>query len=92
MSHQYSIAQARDHFTQIVQEAEDGEPVQITRRGKTVAVLMSHEAYQHLATQHAHFGEALESFRETYQVQELDIIPEQVFGVRDLTLGREVSF
>jgi prevent-host-death family protein len=92
MFHQYSIAQARDHFTQIVQEAEEGSPVQITRHGKTVAVLLSHAAYQRLSTQHSHFGEALKSFREAYQVQDLEIDSGQIFDVRDRSVGREVSF
>lgn len=92
MPHQYSIAQARDQFTQIVQKAEDGEPVQITRRGQPVAVLLSHSAYQRMTLLKPYFGEALESFRDSFEIQTLDINPEQVFSVRDRTPGREVCF
>ena len=92
MTHQYSIAQARDRFTRIVQEAEAGEPIQITRRGKPVAVVLSQEAYQHLTSTQNPFGENLDSFRKTYQIEELEIDPDQVFDVRDSTLGREVNF
>ena len=38
---QYSIAQARDRFTQLVHEVEQGETVEVTRRGQRVAVLVS---------------------------------------------------
>ena len=35
-----SIAEARDTLTRLIQRAEAGEPVHITRRGKPVAVLV----------------------------------------------------
>ncbi|MCG8368696.1 MAG: type II toxin-antitoxin system prevent-host-death family antitoxin [Pseudanabaenales cyanobacterium] len=38
---QYSIAQARDRFTQLVHEVEQGETVEGTCRGQRVAVLVS---------------------------------------------------
>ena len=60
MSNQYSIAQARDRFTRLVQEAESGQAVQITRRGQPVAVLLSVETYQHLSSSQAKFGDNLE--------------------------------
>jgi prevent-host-death family protein len=40
-----SIAKARDTLTRLIQKAESGEPVHITRRGKPVAVLVSEEDY-----------------------------------------------
>ena len=39
MSKQYSIAEARDNFPRVVHEAETGEAVELTRRGKPVARL-----------------------------------------------------
>ncbi|MEL7476758.1 MAG: type II toxin-antitoxin system Phd/YefM family antitoxin [Cyanobacteria bacterium J06555_12] len=92
MSAEYSIAQARDRFTQLVQQAETGETVQITRRGKPVAVILSQDDYQRLKSKQTEFGEDLEAFREAHRIAELDIEPEQIFGDRDRTPGREVSF
>ncbi|MDB5971597.1 MAG: Antitoxin [Hydrocarboniphaga sp.] len=43
-----SIAQAKDRLTELLYEAEDGRPVQVTRRGKAVAVLMSESEYERL--------------------------------------------
>lgn len=42
---QYSIAQARDRFTQLVHEVEQGSAVEVTRRGRRVAVLVSAKEY-----------------------------------------------
>ena len=92
MSTEYSIAQARDRFTQLVQQAETGDPVQITRRGKPVAVILSQDEYQRLKSKQAEFGDDLEAFRKAHRIEELDIEPEQIFGDRDRTSGREVSF
>ena len=43
-----SIAQARDSLTELLYEAEEGKPVQVTRRGKAVAVLLSEAEYERL--------------------------------------------
>jgi prevent-host-death family protein len=37
----YSIAQAKDHLSKLINEAEAGEQVTITRHGKPVAYLRS---------------------------------------------------
>lgn len=92
MSDQYSIAEARDNFAQVVHTAEQGKSVEITRRGKPVAVVLSLEEYQRLTNQ-LRFGEGLEAFRQKYQVQNLDIDPDNIFeDVRDKTTGHEVEF
>ena len=43
-----SIAEAKNQLTRIVQEAETGESVHITRHGKPVAVLVSETEYERL--------------------------------------------
>ena len=35
------IAEAKNSFARLVHQAEQGEPVHLTRRGKTVAVILS---------------------------------------------------
>ena len=37
----FSIAEAKSRFAQLVHQAESGGPVRITRRGRAVAVLVS---------------------------------------------------
>lgn len=42
-----SVAEAKNHLPALIHEVEGSQaPVEITRRGKTVAVLLSSEAYQ----------------------------------------------
>lgn len=43
-----SIAEARNSLTELLYEAEEGRPVQVTRRGRAVAVLLSEAEYEHL--------------------------------------------
>lgn len=88
---QYSIAQARDQLTQLVHQAEQGNPVELTRRGKRVAVILSAEEYDRLASQKGDFGKSLATFRERLEIEQIDIDPDEVFkDVRDRSPGREV--
>lgn len=43
-----SIADAKTQFTRLIHQAEQGEAVHITRRGKPVAVLLSEDEYARL--------------------------------------------
>ena len=87
---QYSIAQARDQLTQLVYQAEQGTPAELTRRGKRVAVILSVEAYDRLS-QKGDFGKSLAAFRERLEIEKIDINPDEVFkDVRDRSPGREV--
>lgn len=43
-----SIAQARNSLAELVYEAEEGQPVQVTRRGRPVVVLLSEAEYERL--------------------------------------------
>lgn len=47
----FSIAQAKAQFAHVVQQAEAGKPVRITRRGRSVAVVLSSAEYVRLAAQ-----------------------------------------
>jgi len=45
-----SIAEAKSRFAELVHQAERGEAVRITRRGRAVAVLVSEADYARLQT------------------------------------------
>lgn len=91
MSKQYSIAEARHDLAAIVHEAETNGPIQFTRRGKSVAVLLSQADYERLTLQRTDFWEAYEAFRAMPEFADVDIDPE-IFNVRDASPGRDVSF
>ena len=95
VSKQYSIADARRNLPSLVDEAESGSEVRLTRRGKAVAVVVSVEAYERLKSQRGSFGEAYQAFREKYPADR--IAGEQVAGptyfrgLRDRSRGRKVE-
>jgi len=92
MQAQYSIAQARDNLSRIVRNVERGAAIELTRRGKAVAVLLSANDYQRLATGRPGFWEAFEAFRRQTDLEQLAIEPQVFAGLRDSAPGREVSW
>ncbi len=48
MTRTASIAEARNHLPALVHSAEAGQPIALTRRGKTVAVLLSFAEFERL--------------------------------------------
>ncbi len=84
---QYSIAQARDHLPGIVHEVERGAPVELTRRGKPIAVIVSLEDYRRLSAGKVGFWEALQKLRNSPDFEAIE--PEEwLEGVRDRSPGR----
>ena len=92
MAQRHSIAEARNNLPSLIREAESGKAVELTRRGKPVAMLIGRRQYEQLALGHRSFSEAYRTFRREFDLQDLDIDPADLFGrVRDDTAGREVS-
>lgn len=92
-AHEFSVAEARRTLPSLIRDAERGEAVRLTRRGKPVAVLIGYEEFERLASGARDFAEAYEKFLRSYPLAELDIDPDEVFrDVRDKSLGREVSW
>lgn len=86
----YSIAEARDQFATIVHNLEKSSPIEVTRRGKPVAVLLSIEAYQRLQSPKTSFWEAYTTFLQT--VDPTNLPDEDLFiDIRDKSSGREVG-
>ena len=93
MPKQYSIATARDNLAKLVHEAEDGEAVEIARRGDTVAVVVSATEYRRLRERERPFFSRIGEFRAKHRVAELGIDPDEIFEpARDREPGRDFSF
>ena len=92
MPKQYSIARARGHFTALVRAGKRDLAVELTRRGKPVAVMLSIQEYKRLASHQASFWEAYSAFREQVNLQELGIEPDTFTSLRDRSPGREVRW
>jgi prevent-host-death family protein len=92
MGKRHSIAEARSSLPSLVREAESGRPVELTRRGEPVAVLVGRRQYMRLASGRRKFSEAYGDFTRQVDLRELAIDPEEIFaGARDETLGRDVD-
>ena len=91
MLKQYSIASARNRLPAIVHDVEGGPAVELTRRGKPVAVLLSIDEYNKIRRNNPDFFKALSRFREETDLEELRA--EEVWAdVRDRSAGREPGF
>ena len=91
MSRSYSIAEARDNFAAIVRDVEQDSPIELTRRGEPVAVLLSIEEYRRLLAGRKRFWEAYSEFRDEVDLRRLNIEPEIFEDLRDVSPGRETS-
>jgi prevent-host-death family protein len=58
VSQKYSIAEARSRLPSIVDQAEAGVEIELTRRGQPVAVLVSHREFERLRGKRQHFSDA----------------------------------
>lgn len=89
----YSIAKARDQFTEVVREVESEAVIQLTRRGKLVALLLSPDEYERLQNKRIGFWDAFAPFRQQMDEQATDIDVESIFGqIRDQTAGRAAEW
>lgn len=86
-----SVAEAKNQLPALIHAAE-GEPVEILRRGKPVAVLVSSVTFERLQQRVEGSWDALSRFRAAHALESLDA--ERVFaGARDKTpTGRSIKW
>jgi cellobiose PTS system EIIB component len=90
MSRRYSIAEARSRLPTIVDQAEAGLQIELTRRGQPVAVVVSCREFERLKSRRHHFGETYRKFLEQYSLDEIGLEDDFPASTRDRTLGRNV--
>ena len=91
MLKKYKIVEARDHFTTRVHKVKQGASVELTRRGKPVAVLISVKEYERLKSEKIGFWEAYIAFQNRVDLQELGIQPEIFSDARGSSTGCGVA-
>jgi antitoxin Phd len=89
-SRQVSIATARSTLPALVHLAEEGQAVEITRRGRPVAVLLSTLAYRRLASQTGDLFEGIKAFRKRNDLRGL-CLDAALADLRDTSPGRPES-
>ena len=90
----YSIADARNKFTALIRDVEKtARPVEITRRGEPVVVILSTEEYARLLGQQKKqgFWQAYMDWRDKWQVDEWEEESDPFADVRDQSPGREID-
>ena len=91
MAKSYSIASARAKLANIVDEVEAGSEVELTRRGKKVAVVMSAARYARLRGERVAFMTAYETFRTNHDLAEAGVGPNWAVELRQKDVGRPVK-
>ncbi len=91
MSRSYSIAEARSRLPAIVDEAEAGREIELTRRGRPVAVVVSCQAFERLRGRGRHFSDLYRMFLERHALQEMGLDEHLRPSTRDKTVGRKID-
>ena len=91
MPRRYSIAEARSRLPSLIDEAESGIDVELTRRGRPVAVLVSRRELERLRGKRRHFSDAYRTFLERHSLEEIGVENDFAGLIRDKTTGRKVS-
>jgi len=91
MSRRYSLAEARANLPSILDQVESGAGVELTRRGRPVAVMVSVQEYERLRGQRTDFKDAYRSFLEHHRLTEIGVDRRFADKVRDRSAGRRVS-
>ena len=90
MGKSYSVADARAHLPDILDDVEAGKEIELTRRGRAVAIVISPEKYEALRGDQSNFAEAYRAFTSRYALEEIGLEPDDLDSTRDETPGRRV--
>ena len=89
--HHYSIANAKNSLSRIVHEAEEGETIHLSRRGKLVAVLLFlQKSIKKMNKKQSSPADALQQFLMDKNHKDVDIDPAVFEGLRVKSSGREL--
>jgi prevent-host-death family protein len=89
-----SISEAKNQLTRLIHQAETGEPVHITRRGKSVAVLLSEDEYVRLrqGQEQRNFWDIIVQMRSDPAFEPIDWSPEELDSWRDRRSGKDFEW
>lgn len=89
----YSISQARDQLARLVHHAEGGRHIELTRRGKPVAVVIAIDEYRKLSAPKPGVWSAISQFRSTHDLTGMDDLADELTaGTRSQDSGRGFSW
>lgn len=79
----YSITQLQDNLANVLHLVEDGNAVELTRNGETVAVVVSIWQYHQLQPPQEDFWQAFQAFRQEFSVAGSYLEDDLFSGLRD---------
>jgi prevent-host-death family protein len=86
------LFEARNNLPQLVNQAEAGEIIQVTRHGKPAAMLIGHSLYEHLLASAGGIGARLEAWTLLCAESGMEDPMETAFeGLRSADTGRPVD-
>ena len=91
MAKRYSIADARSNLPTIVDEAEAGQEIELTRRGKPVAAIVSLRELERLRGARTVFSDAYRRFLKSHSLRDIGVETDYFQSTRDRESGRKVS-
>lgn len=91
MAKRYSIAEARSSLPTIVDQAESGQEVELTRRGIAVAAVISLRELARLRGERTPFGEAYKRFLTTHALGDVGLDESALYVTREKATGRTVA-
>lgn len=91
MSKSYSVASARAKLADIVDEVASGADVELTRRGKKVAVVVSAARYARLCGERVAFMSAYQAFRRLHDLDTVGLEASWAGDLRSREVGRAVK-
>ena len=91
MSRRYSIAEARASLPAIVDQAAAGQEIELTRRGKPVAVVVSLGEFVRLRGERPRFGDAYRRFLQAHVLRDVGVEEGYFETTRDRKAGRKVA-
>ena len=91
MAKRYSIADARSNLPSIVDQVEAGQEIELTRRGKPVAVVMSLRELARLRGERIPFGAAYKRFLRTHPLSDIGLDDGFFTAARNTQTGRKVT-
>ena len=91
MSKRYSIAEARSILPTIVDQAEAGAEIELTRRGKPVAVRISHRQLERMRSDRPRFMDVYGAFLKKHSLAAIGVDRSLFEGDRKMITGRKVD-
>lgn len=91
MTKRFSIAEARANLPTIVDQVESGQEIELTRRGKPVAAVVSLRELARLRGGRSGFADTYRRFLQTHSLREVGLDDDVFDSARDRGHGRKVA-